>query len=73
MVCTCTAVLVLLPMLGLKQHSPVQEGQSSLSVTLLDARICRSLLSSHIQVRALSKNEGTREFLPCRNVGAFSI
>lgn len=72
MVHICTEVLVLLPMLGLNQHSPVQEGQSSLSVTLLDARICRNLLS-RIQVRALSKKEGTREFLPCRNIGAFSI
>lgn len=69
MVCACTEVLVLLPMLGLNQHSTVQEGQSSLSVTLLDAKICRSLLSG-IQVRALSKKEGTREFLPCRNVGS---
>lgn len=57
-------------MLGLNQYSPVQEGQSSLSVTLLDARIRRNLLS-RIQVRALSKKEGAGEFLPCSNVGAF--
>lgn len=72
MVCTCTEELILLPLLGLKQHSPVQEGESSSSVPLLDVKICRSLLS-RIQVRALSKQEGTREFLPCRNVGAFGI